>query len=112
MLWEKVSLYRSQSVEYLLFFISLRAGGNEIAPKPYDTIFIDRFLVNGMQDTHFVSHHSDSPYKYSEAVIKGMLGFLVDNTCEVFVDQVFQQSVGIPMGTNGVPLLADFFHIL
>jgi hypothetical protein len=27
----------------------------------------------------------------------------------VFGDQVFQQSVGIPMGTNCAPLLADLF---
>jgi hypothetical protein len=38
-----------------------------------------------------------------------MLGFLVDNIYLVFVDQVFQQSVGIPMGTNSGPLLADLF---
>jgi hypothetical protein len=53
-----------------------------------------------------VCHHSDSPYKYSEA---GMLGFLVDNIPVVFGDQVFQQSVGIPMGTNCAPLLVDLF---
>jgi hypothetical protein len=50
--------------------------------------------------TYFVRHHSDSPYKYSEADIKSMLSFLVDNIYVVFGDQVFQQSVGIPMGTN------------
>jgi hypothetical protein len=37
------------------------------------------FLVIGKQDTYFVRHHSDSPYKYSEADIKSMLGFRVDN---------------------------------
>ena len=63
----------------------------------------------GKQDTYFVRHHSDSPYKYSEADIKGMLGFLVDNIYVVFGDQVFQQTVGIPMGTNCAPLLADLF---
>ena len=52
---------------------------------------------------------TDSPYKYSEADIKGMLGFLVDNIYVVFGDQVFQQTVGIPMGTNCAPLLADLF---
>ena len=57
-----------------------------------------KFLVIGKQDTYFVRHHSDSPYKYSEADIKSMLGFLVDNIYVVFGDQVFQQSVGIPMG--------------
>ena len=68
-----------------------------------------KFLVIGKQDTYFVRHHSDSPYKYSETDIKGMLGFLVDNIYVVFGDQVFQQSVGIPMGTNCAPLLADLF---
>jgi hypothetical protein len=46
---------------------------------------IIKFLVIGKQDTYSVRHHCDSPYKYSEADIKGMLGFLVDNIC---VDQV------------------------
>jgi hypothetical protein len=38
-----------------------------------------------------------------------MLGFLADNIYVVFGDQVFQQSVGIPMGTNCTPLMADLF---
>jgi hypothetical protein len=57
----------------------------------------------------FCDTHSDSPYKYHETDIKGMLGFLVDNIIVVFGDQVFQQTVGIPMGTNCAPLLADLF---
>jgi hypothetical protein len=65
--------------------------------------------VIGKQDTYFVRHHSESPYKYSEADIKGVLGFLVDNLYVIFEDQVFQESVGIPMGTNCAPLLADIF---
>jgi hypothetical protein len=65
--------------------------------------------VIGKQDTYFVRHHSDSPHRYSEADIKDMLGFLVDNIYVVFGDQVFQQSVGIPMGINCAPLLADLF---
>jgi hypothetical protein len=35
-----------------------------------------------------------------------MFVFLVDNIYVVFGDQVFQQSVGIPMGTKCAPLLA------
>ena len=65
--------------------------------------------VIGKQDTYFVRHHSGSPYKYSEADIKGMLGFLIDNIYVVFGDQVFQQTVGIPMDTNCAPLLAGLF---
>jgi hypothetical protein len=65
--------------------------------------------VLGKQDAYFVRHHSDSPYKYYEADIKGMLAFLVDNIYVVFGDQVFQQSVDIPMDTTCAPLLADLF---
>jgi hypothetical protein len=39
-------------------------------------------------------------------------GLLVNNIYVVFQDQTFQQSVGIPMGTNCVPLLADLFLYL
>ena len=38
-----------------------------------------------------------------------MLKFLVDNNFVVFVGKVFQQIIGIPMGTNCSPLLADIF---
>ena len=38
-----------------------------------------------------------------------MLEFLVDNIFLVFAGKVFQQIVGIPIGTNCAPLLADIF---
>ncbi|KAK3091363.1 hypothetical protein FSP39_019254 [Pinctada imbricata] len=38
-----------------------------------------------------------------------MLNFLIDNNFVVFGGKVFQQIVGIPMGTNCAPLLADIF---
>ena len=38
-----------------------------------------------------------------------MLEFLVDNIFMVFAGKVFQQIIGIPMGTNCAPLLADIF---
>ena len=38
-----------------------------------------------------------------------MLEFLVDNIFVVFAGKVFQQIVGIPMGTNCAPLLANIF---
>ena len=41
-----------------------------------------------------------------------MREFLVDNIFVVFRGEVFQQIVGIPMGTNCAPLLADIFFIL
>ena len=38
-----------------------------------------------------------------------MLEFLVDNNFVVFAGKVFQQIIGIPMGTNCARLLADLF---
>ena len=38
-----------------------------------------------------------------------MLEFLVDNIFVVFAGKVFQQIIGIPMGTNCAPLVADIF---
>ena len=38
-----------------------------------------------------------------------MLDFLIDNIYVKFGDMTFRQEVGIPMGTNCVPLFADLF---
>ena len=38
-----------------------------------------------------------------------MLEFLVDNIFVVFAGKVFQPIIGIPMGTNCSPLLANIF---
>ena len=38
-----------------------------------------------------------------------MLESLVDNMFVKFSSKIFQQIVGIPMGTNCAPLLADLF---
>ena len=43
-------------------------------------------------------------YKSTDDIIK-MLEFLVENIFVVFAGKVLQQIVGIPMGTNCVPLL-------
>jgi hypothetical protein len=40
-----------------------------------------------------------------------MLGFLINSVFIVFGNQVFQLSVGIPMGTNCAPLIAGLFYI-
>ena len=55
--------------------------------------------------------HSDSTKKFSETDIINMLEFLIDSIIVIFVGRVFQQTVGIPMGTNCEPLLADVFFI-
>ena len=66
-----------------------------------------KYLVLGHDETYFVKEHSDSKNKYSEDDIIKMLEILVENIFVVFAGKVFQQTVGIPMGTNCAPLLAD-----
>ena len=39
----------------------------------------------------------------------GMLEFLIDNIFVKFGGMIFQQIIGILMGTNCAPLLADWF---
>ena len=68
-----------------------------------------KFLVLGREGPYFVKEHSDSKNKYTEDDIINILEFLVDNIFVVFGGKVFQQIVGIPMGTNCAPLLADIF---
>ena len=68
-----------------------------------------KFLVLGREGPYFVKEHSDSKNKYTEDDIVNMLEFLVDNIFVIFGGKVFQQIVGIPMGTNCAPLLADIF---
>ena len=66
-------------------------------------------LVLGREEPYYVKERSDSKNKYTEDDIINMLEFLVDNIFVVFRRKVFQQIVGIPMGTNCAPLLADIF---
>jgi hypothetical protein len=47
--------------------------------------------------------------KFSETDIINMLEFLIDNVVVIFGGRVFQKTVGIHMGTNCAPLLAEFF---
>ena len=61
----------------------------------------------GRKGPYFVKEHSDSKNKYTADHIINKLEFLVDNIFVVFGGKVFQEIVGIPMGTNCAPLLAD-----
>ena len=63
----------------------------------------------GHTSTYFVKNNSNAKNKYTEDDIVRMLDFLIDN---IFVEcggVIFQQVIGIPMGTNCAPLLADLF---
>ena len=68
-----------------------------------------QYVVIGYKDTYFVRGHSDAPQKYSDADVIKMLEYLIDNIFVEFGGRIFQQTIGIPMGTNCAPLLADLF---
>ncbi|KAK3109031.1 hypothetical protein FSP39_021508 [Pinctada imbricata] len=68
-----------------------------------------KFIVVNYDKTYFVKEKSDSENKYTETDIIQMLNFLIGNIFVVFGGKVFQQIVGIPMGTNCALLLADIF---
>ena len=67
------------------------------------------YIVVGHNSTYFVKNTSNAKNKYTEDDIVRMLDFFIDN---IFVEcggAIFQQIIGIPMGTNCAPLLADLF---
>ena len=63
----------------------------------------------GRNKSHFTSDPSNGDNKYTANDICKMIEFLVDNIYVRFGGQLFRQMVGIPMGTNCAPLLADLF---
>ena len=67
------------------------------------------YIVVKHNYAYFVKGDSDAKQKYTCQYIVSMLNFLIDNIFVEFGGQVFQQTIGIPMGTNCAPLLADLF---
>ena len=63
----------------------------------------------GRDESYFVKNYSKSDKKYTEDEIVNMMEFLIDNIFVQFGGRVFQQTIGIPMGTNCASLLADLF---
>jgi len=65
-------------------------------------------VIHGF-NAYFVKDHTNNKTKYTEDNIVNMINFLIDNIFIKFGGRIFQQTVGIPMGTNCAPLLADLF---
>ena len=75
--------------------------------KGIDYIYTYILIVVGYKSTYFVEDHSEAKTKYTEDDIVRMFLILIDNIFEECV--LFQQVIGIPMGINCAPLLADLF---
>ena len=63
----------------------------------------------GRSKSYLTSDPLNGDNKYTANDICKMIEFLVDNIYVRFGGQLFQQMVGINMGTNCAPLLADLF---
>jgi hypothetical protein len=68
-----------------------------------------KFVVLGYNSTYFSNKIQKGKTCYSEEQVISMLEFLINNIFVSFAGALFQQVVGIPMGTNCAPLLADLF---
>ena len=63
----------------------------------------------GRNKSYFTLDPSNGDNKHTANDICKMIEFLVDSIYVRFGGQLFRQTVGIPMGTNCAPLLADLF---
>ena len=63
----------------------------------------------GRNKSYFTSDPLNGDNKYTANDICKMIEFLMDNIYVRFCGQLFQQMVGIPIGTNCAPLLANLF---
>ena len=68
-----------------------------------------KFVVLGYNSTYFSNKIQKGKTCYSEEQVISMQEFFIDNIFVSFGGTLFQQVVGIPMGTNCAPLLADLF---
>ena len=78
---------------------------NKNGKRRYQYLVINK----GTDSGYFVKEYSHSKFKYTENDIISMVNFLIDNIYVEFGGVMFQQTIGIPMGTNCAPLLADLF---
>ena len=67
------------------------------------------YIKVGRNRSYFTNDPLNGDHKYTAIDICKMIEFLVDNIYVRFGLQLFQQMVGIPMGINCAPLLADLF---
>jgi hypothetical protein len=61
-------------------------------------------MSSNQSSKHYIVKSANN---YSKDEIKKMLEFLIDNIFVIIGDQVFQQSVGIPIDINCAPLLTN-----
>ena len=69
----------------------------------------DASLLVNERNSYFSSENNDKYLSFSCAEFCELLEFLISNIYVKYGDEVFQQILGIPMGTNCAPLLANLY---
>ena len=81
---------------------------NETFPYKNGSRRYKHLVVNGDR-TFFTNVKTSASKKYDETLICQMIGLLIDNICIKIGNHLFPQCIGISMGTNCAPLLANLF---
>jgi hypothetical protein len=66
-----------------------------------------KFLVAGGR--RWAKERGKGKHTFDEEEVSALVNFLVDNIYVEYGDQVFRQSIGIPMGTDCAPFLANLY---
>ena len=96
-------MYIQFDLMVFLLYIKL----NSDLQKLFEILFFTKTPVANINSWYY--DKTDSNTIYDEEDIIRMLNFLIGNIFVVFGGTVFQQTIGIPMGTNCAPLLKDIY---
>ena len=115
-----MGVHRATSIQTFQFFTLYTSIPHDLLKSCMNSIIDNAFKYKhgatrythvkvGRNKSYFPSDPLNGDNKYTANDICKMIEFLVDNTYVRFGGQLFRQMVGIPMGTNCAPLLADLF---
>ena len=116
-IWEFLRATSSQTFDFSALYISIP---HDLLKSHMNNIINNAFKHNngaawcthikvGRNENYFTSDPLNGDNKYTANDIRKMIEFLMDNIYVWFGGQLYWQMVGIPMGTNCAPLLADMF---
>ena len=115
-----LGLHRATSIQTFDFSALYTSNPHDLLKSRMNSIINNAFKYKngatrythikvGRNKNYFTSDPLNGDNKYTANDICKMIEFLVDNIYVRFGGQLFRQMVGIPMGTNCAPLLADLF---
>ena len=110
--WLSRWLYKGRSSDILRNILLKKWDQSDVDPKEFKKIIRTSPNFNhitSIRSFDFSTLYTNIPHQKLKNRFATIIEFLVDNIFVVFGRKVFQQIVGIPMGTNCAPLLADIF---